>query len=792
MGERTAEQTPTKQAASIVLLARDAETCPDGLAVLCSAGVMIAMDDGTSNLDAVDWPSADGVVVVAEQLSSAAVDAVAERLGAAAEHAPIVVLDTPEGSAWPRLRAFKRAVLLDPAAASECQISVIQSLVSCCPRCGKDQIKPGPDADGGLDGERYRYLFDSLKDLNDRLECRIDRRTRQLQFLQNVAFAANLAENVTDAVGYALMRACGHFGWLAGWAYTVGPDDRTVEVMDVLHLSDYDDPVLRPLRDRDDRQAACGIARTVLEAGRTVTLREPRELPGTRLSELLEQGHAIAAYPVTLGNELLAVLAFLMPCDAEVDERTQDVLGAVAAQLGSLIHRKQAESRLRSSEARLRAIFDNAAIGIAVVEAGYHGRVVRANKVLGELVGQLPEALLGESLTELIHSDDRDRFFCGYNGLDDGKAFARTEVRLVGRDDVTRWGRLTGSLLPDGAGGSTVVVWLIEDISDRKRAENDLLRVSLSLEHACEGIAHIGADGCYIAVNRAYAEMLGTLPSKLIGESWETGSVLWHPAEAGRARAEVIGSGRASFAAQSLENGTASRYFQVSLHRAAEASEGFYCFLADVTECRRLEREVIDAVVDRQRRIGLELQEGLVQHLAGMRMMARALERLLVREKSSDAVCAETFVDLLADAQQQAKAVIKGLRPVEVDAAGLMSALEELAVATERRYDRMCRFECADEVLVDDNNTATQLYYIARDAISNAVERLAAQALEIDLRRRADRLSLTVRAAGTAHGCGPEFSDGTARIMQYRAGLIGAQLEFESADGGGWSVVCTL
>ena len=173
--------------------------------------------------------------------------------------------------------------------------------------------------------------------------------------------------------------------------------------------------------------------------------------------------------------------------------------------------------------------------------------------------------------------------------------------------------------------------------------------------------------------------------------------------------------------------------------------------------------------------------------------MAKGLQRELEAKGLPEAGTAGDLVAAMIGAQDCVRAVLKGIRPVEVDSGGLMAALTDLAVGTEQLTDMPCRFECKRAIPVDDNHTATQLYHIAQEAVRNAVRHSEAKQITLGLGCVDGRLRLWIRDDGKGIAGDLEHSCGMGlRIMRHRAGVVHAGLAIESAEGRGTLVVCTL
>ena len=131
---------------------------------------------------------------------------------------------------------------------------------------------------------------------------------------------------------------------------------------------------------------------------------------------------------------------------------------------------------------------------------------------------------------------------------------------------------------------------------------------------------------------------------------------------------------------------------------------------------------------------------------------------------------------------------------MEVDAEGLMAALAELAAQTTEQLGVTCTFECKKPVLLADNHTATQLYCIAREAVTNALKHAQARNVRISLASDDQAVTLRVQDDGIGIAEPPVDVKGMGlKIMRYRAGLINAQLSRSGRPTpAGTVVTCTF
>ena len=122
---------------------------------------------------------------------------------------------------------------------------------------------------------------------------------------------------------------------------------------------------------------------------------------------------------------------------------------------------------------------------------------------------------------------------------------------------------------------------------------------------------------------------------------------------------------------------------------------------------------------------------------------------------------------------------------------GLASALEELAANSSEVFKINCRFVSEEPIAVTDNEVALHLYYIALEAVANAVKHGRAKNIAISLRTAEGHHALEIQddGAGFAPAAGAATGMGI-RIMQYRARVIGATFNLQSRPGSGTHIVC--
>lgn len=211
----------------------------------------------------------------------------------------------------------------------------------------------------------------------------------------------------------------------------------------------------------------------------------------------------------------------------------------------------------------------------------------------------------------------------------------------------------------------------------------------------------------------------------------------------------------------------------------------------DITERKRLEREILEISNREQRRIGHDLHDGVCQLLAGIAFMSESLADVLEENGSDKASEAERISVLINGAITQTRGMARGLFPVRLEENGLASALEELAASARELFKTNCQFHPVQMPERIANDVALHLYYIALEAVSNAAKHGRAKNISITVEQTKDRYVLRIEDDGS--GFPPSATAGAGmgvRIMHYRARVIGASLSLESHPGSGTQLTC--
>ena len=213
----------------------------------------------------------------------------------------------------------------------------------------------------------------------------------------------------------------------------------------------------------------------------------------------------------------------------------------------------------------------------------------------------------------------------------------------------------------------------------------------------------------------------------------------------------------------------------------------------EIRQCNRLEKELLEAGEREQRRIGHDLHDSLGQQLTATVLAGKVLAKKLTDKSAPEFAAADRLVVMIEESIELTRKLARSLHPIELEANGLADALQNLAANISKAFNVSCRFETSGVTALTSPEANSHLYRIAQEAVSNAIRHGRARNLVIALAGSGKKIMLAVTDDGAGLSADARAKKGMGlRIMDYRAGMIGATFDIQNLPAGGTRAVCVL
>ncbi|MDQ3927718.1 MAG: PAS domain S-box protein, partial [Chloroflexota bacterium] len=183
-----------------------------------------------------------------------------------------------------------------------------------------------------------------------------------------------------------------------------------------------------------------------------------------------------------------------------------------------LTERKRAEQELRHSEELFRRTFENAPIGMTMTGLDY--RFLRANKAFCDMTGYTQEELLSLTFVDITYPEDvQEDLALAEQLFKEEIPNYKLEKRYVTRAGHIIWIELTVTIMRDAQGHPLYVLGMVEDITERKQAEDTIKRLNQDLERrVIERTAQLQAANAELEVEIAERKVVTQENERLLVE----------------------------------------------------------------------------------------------------------------------------------------------------------------------------------------------------------------------------------------------------------------------------------
>ena len=470
--------------------------------------------------------------------------------------------------------------------------------------------------------------------------------------------------------------------------------------------------------------------------------------------------------------------------------------------------RKRATEELGESEGKFRSVFRDAGMGMAIVSPG--GSFLAGNDAFCKFIGYTEKELLGKTVQSVTHPDDWPMFSQLLDqALTDGASFQGVEKRCLHKSGKVLHAECSGSLIRDAGGKALYFVAEVQDITERKQAEQTLReseeRFRLVANSAPVLIWMSGTDKLCTFLNKCWLDFTGRTWEQELGRGWTSGI---HPEDLDRCLGICAGAfdARTEFEVEYRLKRFDGKYRWIVDYGVPRfESDGTFCGYigsgVDITERKAaaeslevLSGRLITAQEEERGRIARELHDDFSQRLALLgiglsrlwkkRPESEEEERILVRELWNRTQEISSDVHRLSHQLHSSKLEHVGLGPA------LMGLCEEIS----EKYGVQVEFTYCGVSSQIPKDVALCLFRIAQEALSNVVKHSQAKQALVELSNANNEIRLQIVDAGA--GFDPALSNADVGIglvgMRERLRMVGGRLSVQSAPTRGTEILAEV
>jgi PAS domain S-box-containing protein len=494
----------------------------------------------------------------------------------------------------------------------------------------------------------------------------------------------------------------------------------------------------------------------------------------------------------------------------EVGRAMKAATGKVVRLFGTaqdITERKLAEGALREGEERYRRLVEESPDPIA---AQSEGILVYINPAGAKLMGaQSPGELTGRSILDFMHPDGREGALRRLEQLRLGQVVRSDEEKLVTLDGIPIYVELTS--IPTTYLGKPAAQIVGRDITERKRAEEELHLLAHTIKSISECVTITDIEGRLIFVNDTFLKTYGYTEAEVLGKTVDfLRASIDDPSIATIHQATLANGWQGELVNRRKDGSEFSLHLSSSVVRDAQAEVvGMVGIARDITERKRAEatqRETTQRLSDlarhlqrvreeEGRRLAREFHDQLGQTLTALKMDLSMLHRHVAdtgKELSRSVIGVElqAMQQLIDHAIESVRVIMSELTPELLDQLGIVAALEWEAEKFQRHSDIKCEFESRAQEITLDPTKSIALFRIFQEALTNVARHANATVVRTTVCVEDNHLFLEIRDNGNGI---PDGVEGRGRAfgligMHERALFLGGSLEIKGVKGEGTTI----
>ena len=501
--------------------------------------------------------------------------------------------------------------------------------------------------------------------------------------------------------------------------------------------------------------------------------------------------------------------------EIRVQERTAELMSVVEALQDEMAKREQAEEALREQSRILEGFFTSTITPLVFLDRDFN--FVRVNEAYAKVCQRDISEFEGHNHFEFYPHEENEAIF---RQVVETKAPYQAIAKPFSFPDHPEWGvmywdwKLTPLL--DEMGEVEFLVFSLEDVTERKRAEEELKTASLYtrslIEASLDPLVTISPKGKVTDVNRATELVTGVPCGQLIGNDFS--DYFTEPEKAREGYQEVFSRGfvRDYPLAIRHKSGTVTDVLYNATVYKGEAGEvqGVFAVARDITERKRVEEalresenrlrslssQLLSAHESERKRIAMELHDGIGQMLTAIKFKVENITQQKGKGKArAKEKSLEVIIPMVKESVEEVRRIQMNLRPSTLDDLGILATLEWFCREYQKIYSHI-RVE--KEIDLQESEVSTPLktviYRVMQEALNNIAKHSKADLVYLSLRKEKNKIELTIKDTGMGFDLeeilSPERSKRGLGLnsMRERTELSGGTFVIESTAGKGTTI----
>jgi len=442
-------------------------------------------------------------------------------------------------------------------------------------------------------------------------------------------------------------------------------------------------------------------------------------------------------------------------------------------------------------------------INQGIISTDLDGIVTFWNTACEQIFGYSSEEMINEPLSKIYPFVAERRYYEDIQKLKSGKE-VQGQWKSITKEGEIIWIDVYAKPLMRDNGKPEAFIASAHNIGELKNIEQKLkenkARAQAILETTVDGIITTDIEGQILNFNHSACRMFGYSEEEIVGQNLNVLIPKPHSSDDNYVNrySETVEQREVGYRREMMGRRKDGETFPLELSISEVEWEGRRLFTAvinDISERRRLEREILRISEEERRNLGQDLHDGLGQMLTGIHLISKNLAQKLESKGIPGSDEVREISDLVKEADEYAKALAHGMVNVDFKEEGLEAALEQLTQQIEKLFDVNCLVNNKDSISLSNNMQGMHLYRIAQESISNAVKHGKANNITIDLKKENGSLQLSVKDDGIG------FTESQKKkkkpgmginIMRYRASILSGRIEIFETDNQETKVVCTI